>query len=200
MYKYSNVWNCDPHSIRWWCTLWWYGDTTWNDDMMYTLLWWCELSCYDEHACLSTMMYTWWCMCNDALWCSCTRWWLWLWCKLDAYSLMILIWWCTLSLIHVFTWYDAVMLYYTLSRCIPCVQHKQSRVTCSVIVYDERYMSSMWHWYLQQIQRLDWHRLLYEQVVWLRLARLYEQLVWFRWIEFGVQTQIDSVGWLIGTA
>ena len=106
MYKYSNVWNCDPHSIRWWCTLWWYGDTTWNDDMMYTLLWWCELSCYDEHACLSTMMYTWLCTCNDALWCSCTRWWLWLWCKLDAYSLMILIWWCTLSMIHVLTWYD----------------------------------------------------------------------------------------------
>ena len=117
------------HITCWWW--WWvFDDDVLYDDMLtlHGMMIW-----YDEHACLSTMMYSWWYTCNDALWCSCTRWWLWLWCKLDAYS-MILIWWCTLSLIHVFTWYDAVMLYYTLSRCIPCVQHKQSRVTCSVIM------------------------------------------------------------------
>ena len=128
---------------------------------------------YDEHACLSTMMYTWWCTCNDALWCSCTRWWLWLWCKLDAYSSMILIWWCILSLtraviccgdalLYFIIYLYAMVFFYALWWCMPCVQHKKSRVTCSVIVYDERYMSSMWQWYLQQIQRLDWHRLTYE--------------------------------------
>ena len=122
-----------------------------------------------------------------------------------------LIWWCTLFLTHAMIccgdallyfiiYLYAMVFFYALWWCTPCVQHKQRRFTCSVIVYDERYMSSMWQWYLQQIQRLDWHRLPYEKLFWLRLAKLYKQLVWFRWIKFGVQTQIDSVGWSIGTA
>ena len=50
------------------------------------------------------------------------------------------------------------------------------------------------HKHLGTVEK-DWHKLPYVQLVWLKLDELYEQLVWPRWTEFGVQTQIDWVGW-----
>jgi len=94
----------------------------------YILWWqWYDATWYD--ACFGVMTHFY------ALWCVHITWWWWV-HILDDIDMMMhtlhdtcldLIWWCTLSLIHVLTWYDdahspwhvlwydAMMLYYTLS-------------------------------------------------------------------------------------
>ena len=94
-------WYDDMYAVKCWYTLTFYDD---NDMMLHGMMlasvWWHTSMHYDVYI-----------LHGDD---ECTY-------------LMILIWWCTLSLIHVLTWYDdahspwhvlwydAVMLYYTLS-------------------------------------------------------------------------------------
>ena len=136
------------------------------DDMLilHGMMKWCthyydDVS-YDEHACLCTMMYTWWCMYDDdvsydvdTLLHS---------MLLDMMNIHAMVWWCSsmhydvyLTMMHApctLRWWWCIPYDDDDDTwwCMPCVQWKQSRITFSVIVYDEAYKEVHEQWWLEE--------------------------------------------------